>query len=194
MFRSLCFFLLSVSMLMIIGCGITGTVTDEFGNGIEGMEVKIKSVTSQEATVTNSDGKYTFDFTMLGTYDVSIIPGNNLPAEYPECDIASQAATVSMEATNITIDFTLLDCFPGACCTGLNCTDDMFKADCESEETGGIFHDGKSLCSEVTCEAMGACCSHDTCTDTVLQSECETTMSGTFMGDGSDCSQIDCTQ
>ncbi len=190
MIRRLCCALFFISMSMIIGCGISGTVTDEEGVGIEKIEVKLKSSISAESTVTDSNGKYKFDFTMFGSYTVTAKLSNNLPEEYPNCVIAAKEATVSMETAATTVNFTLLDCYPGACCSVTGCADEVLKPTCEGEETGGIFQGGESMCSEIDCEAMGACCVDDTCTDNVLQSECET-MSGTFTG-GESCLDIEC--
>lgn len=45
---------------------ISGQVTDENGNGISGMEVRLQSGTFSETTTTDEDGKYSFDIPRIG--------------------------------------------------------------------------------------------------------------------------------
>ncbi len=75
MLRRLAFLLLALFFLILFGCRISGTLTND-GNGVEGITVVLGGDAEMTA-VTDSDGYYVFDSVQKGTYTVTIeqLPG-----------------------------------------------------------------------------------------------------------------------
>lgn len=119
MLRKLCFVLwVFVSLLMVFGCGISGTVTDENGDGIKGVTLKLEGDDNQTAA-TDPNGKYSFTFLSDGYY--KIIPsmdGYVFDPENRKVDkkiLTQHIDTIDFVATEIEkcIDGTTGPCYTG---------------------------------------------------------------------------------
>lgn len=72
-----------ISFLMLFGCKVSGKIEQD-GVGLKGVPVMLKGVTTYIAT-TDSNGEYTFNSIMMGTY--SVIP--------QKCNVAPASQTVN---------------------------------------------------------------------------------------------------
>ncbi len=69
--KKLNLFMVIVLSLLMSGCVISGTITDEVGTAIEGVEVTIAGSEGNLTTQTNVDGNYAFGNLLPGNYTIT---------------------------------------------------------------------------------------------------------------------------
>ncbi len=88
-------FMVIILSLLLSGCVISGTITDESGTGIEGVEVMITGSEGQMTISTDVDGNYSFINLLPGNY--TITPSSDGHTFTP--------ATVNANKATTTVDF-----------------------------------------------------------------------------------------
>ncbi len=71
MLRKLSVLLVLVSCSLMVGCKISGTITDEFGTAIKDVEVVLSGQEGKMTIYTDDDGKYAFNNLLPGKYTVT---------------------------------------------------------------------------------------------------------------------------
>jgi hypothetical protein len=112
MSRKLCSLLAAVSILLAAGCTrISGTVSDENGDGIEGVGVTLTGPSPMSA-ITDVDGHYDFLSPALGEHVVSAELSEYL-LFFPGCVMEDETVTLDFLKMTAVVDFSLADCLEG---------------------------------------------------------------------------------
>ncbi len=173
MFKRLCFSLFFVSIFMVIGCGISGTIEQPPMGPVADVEVTL-SGSSSATTTTDADGQYSFDNLMPGSYVVSADLSEN-----GDCGIINKPVNL-LQAPQLqtTVNFSVDECL-GACCLAINsCSSYITEDACYT--AGGTFYGEGSDCllDAMPCsdDPIGTCCeTDDSCTPDVTEATCDGT-------------------
>ncbi len=71
MLRKLSILLVLVSCLLMFGCKISGTITNEFGESLDGVEVVLNGQEGKMKEFTDANGKFAFNNLLPGKYTVT---------------------------------------------------------------------------------------------------------------------------
>ncbi len=133
MLRKSTVFMILVSLLLMSGCKISGTVTDN-GDGIKGVEIEISGNQGEMTISTNSSGNYEFNNLLPGNYTITpISDGYDFNPVNTTVQITSEITTADFLATVCIAEGESGPFVPDApeCCEGL------VPVDCSSPGAGG---------------------------------------------------------
>ncbi len=187
------FYLILVSILIVFGCKISGTITDN-GEGLSGVNVALNDVNHRSVT-TDANGNYTFNF--LWPSDYIVTPSLDGYMFNPERQIVSKkslfknVSDINFEASGpIPICVEDSDCEPDQQCEDGFCTDEpqcLTDENCQPDQQclDSICVEGPECVTDSDCEPGQQCIDEACILPCVTDTDCP---------DGQKCEEGQCIQ